>query len=142
MMIGQTVWYRVSQSDVYRVFIQRERIRVFGEAGWDDEVTTEMYEVNHGDAVTAGELLPADVIRIYSHQDLGTQDDIFPELAHSTFGGVADIRVKLPGNDDLYLPKARMDNETGQTVKYGVGTMYLPPHGTFTIIGHSELTNY
>ena len=142
MMIGQTVWYRVSDADLSEIFLQRERIRVFGGGGYDDPVTTELYAVNQGDPVKTGELLPADVIRIYSHLELGTQDDIFPELAHSTFGGVADIRVKLPGNDDLYVPKARMDNESGQTVKYGVGTMYLPPHGTFTIIGHSELTNY
>jgi hypothetical protein len=141
MMVGQTVWYRISDEDVEQ--IGRRRMDAINSHFLVDQTGAGSGAVMHfGDKVERGELLPAEVVRIYSHADLGTQDEIFPELAATTFGGKADIRVKLPGSDILYVPKASMGTDRGQTVKYGLGKTHLPPLGTFTVVAPAELATF
>lgn len=135
MNIGDTVWYRITNNDIIRVYAAREsasQVRT-----WDNGIQGWVSAFD-GDKLSAGELLPAQVVRMYTHTDLGTKDEFFPELASTTFGGVADIRVSLPGSDVLYIRRAEMDMTNGESQNGS----YIPPVGKFSIVGPKELPNF
>lgn len=131
MNIGSTVWYRLTEEDAEKVNRWRNTASKYRSSkGFCSTGCQEHF----GNRVNAGELLPATVVRCYSAAAMGHEVYGFPAApdAVKDFSGVAGIRVLLPGNDVLYVPKAKMDMNPVSDETMGHGVTSLPAHGMFT----------
>lgn len=101
-----------------------------------------------GDVVKEGEVFPAVVVKPYSQKEWvdmfrpGNKIRTPDPAAHRYFSGHADIRVLLPGNDDLWVPRAQWDeNPTraeGDGKDLGFVTV-VPLCGLFTTVSPPPL---
>jgi len=136
-MMGQTVFYRLSEQDTFHVRNQREL-----EADLEVFDGTTKARPFHGDPVEIGQLLPAEVVRAYSEfeaaNNFHTSNKLTLDiLSRRNFSGFADIRVKLPGNDVLWVPRAERDENpvlAKEELQYGIGKLVLPDFGKFMVV--------
>lgn len=145
MNIGQTVWYRLDEDDAEAVRRLRSvEIVVHGETDFP-EVVNPLY----GNEVHDGDMLPAEVVACYTVEEavLRLHPDDAENLydpedrrhPHITFSGFADLRVKLPGNDTLWLPWAQQDRNCKAVQGRGHGVTSTPRKGLFTTSAPAEL---
>ena len=154
MNIGDRVFYRMSREDAGKVnqlrldyknylgLIQRHREAMLAKfpdlSGTDLELLDDAgdhsgFQPHIGDMVTVGMLLPADVVLCYSIAELGDENLIVHDAdPKKIFSGVADLRVLLPGNDVLWVPRAMEDDSPEPQEGRGYGVTSLPKHGMFT----------
>lgn len=143
MMPGQKVWYRLTEENVQDVNFSRSlRALSKHETGPTDPIIKPDHPIFHGIPVEDGQIFPAEVIRCYSlyerDTDLhGSEDAI--EWTKRTFSGVADLKVSLPGNDFLYVPKALEDKNSKEFSTNGNGVTVIPERGKFTCSSPAEL---
>lgn len=141
MNIGQTVWYRLDDDDADGMNERREEL-----AG---ALNVPGYIARIGAHLEPGMLLPAEVVACYTVQEAVERlhpddvDNLYdPEdlrQPHITFSGFADIRVKLPGNDTLWLPWTQQDRQCKAVQGRGHGTTSMPRKGLFTTSAPAEL---
>jgi hypothetical protein len=132
---GQTVYYRLSEENFADVNHQRD-MKATVLTMYDG---IEHVHIFHGAPVSIGMVLPAEVVRCYSQY---AYDRLIHPRTVSTrskkhFSGFADIRVKLPGNDILWVPLAEMDDnpkKDGELGEHGVGYLTVPEVGKFTVV--------
>lgn len=138
MMNGQTVYYRLTEENYGDIIRQRElvvSVQVF-----DGMSQTRFF---HGAPVSIGQVLAAEVVNAYSKYDYARL--IHPYAKKTSmdpndkkyFSGYADIRVKLPGNDTLWVPLAQLDENPkpkGEIGSFGVGLLVVPEIGKFTVV--------
>jgi hypothetical protein len=140
VIIGQTVFYRLTFGEAAKVNKWREEGDKFrAVAGPENPVGL---IVHFGDPVKGGELLPAEVVRIYSALERTHIDPDFSassEVFQKTFSGIADLRIHLPGNDVLWVPCAHIDLECQSHTGKGLGVTMLPKYGKFTTVPPAEL---
>lgn len=113
MMIGQTVWYRMTQDNaVYVESVRYLRPSLF-----------------QGDEVSEGDLLPATVVRMHdkTSMEILTEPPEQPTDFHC-----ADIRVLLPGNDMLFVRKVLEDHNPVGRMEPNRQITALPIPGCFT----------
>jgi hypothetical protein len=144
--IGQTVFYRLDDDDIEAVRRLRRGVTTFDNEGF---AFAEAVNLLYGSEIKEGDLLPAEVVACYTveeavlklHQD--DVDNLYDaedrRQPHITFSGFADIRVKLPGNDILWLPWAQQDRQCKAVQGRGHGTTALPQKGLFTTSVPAEL---
>jgi hypothetical protein len=143
VMQGQTVYYRLTDQDAIDIEISRRAVAPALYDG-DNMVTIPPRHVFHGAPVEADGMLPAEIVTVYSEFDAksGFKCDKVPfsepdKRSHRLFSGVADIRVKLPGNDVLWVPRAQWDPNpviAKYSESYGVGNYVIPKPGLFTVV--------
>lgn len=148
MMIGQTVWYRISESDANNMNKRRgdmddflDHLLELGSLA----TSLEAYLLNpgfirhYGRDLTTGDLLPAIVIKPYSMADQSVKAG--DDWAKKSFSGFADLQVHLPGNDLLWVPMAQEDKIPVEYVQLAPGSSItvLPAHGKFTCSSPAEL---
>lgn len=145
MNIGQTVFYRLDDDDVEAVTKLRDATVVIHEnTEWPEYVN-----LLYGSQIKAGDLLPAEVVACYTVEEAisrlhpGDTYNLYNaedrRQPHITFSGFADIRVKLPGNDILWLPWVQQDRQCKAVQGRGHGTTALPQKGLFTTSAPAEL---
>jgi hypothetical protein len=143
--IGQTVWYALSLNQARKVNAWRCK-PILGE---DRQGETPNVIVHLGEPVSDTMLLPAEVVACYTVEEalLRLRPDDADNLydaedlrqPHITFSGFADIRVKLPGNDTLWLPWTQQDRQCKAVQGRGHGTTSMPREGLFTTSAPAEL---
>lgn len=107
MQIGQQVYYRLTAED----------------------------SANTGARTEQGQLLPAIVLRPYNAAEKGFargHDYISGTDRNLSFSGVADIKVLIPGDNDLFVPGAVEDTNCLANENMGHGITALPDYGMFT----------
>lgn len=107
MQIGQMVYYRITREDSAKTGARAEE----------------------------GQLLPAIVLRAYNAAEKGFargHDYISGTDRSLSFSGVADIKVLIPGDNDLFVPGAVEDKSPSISHDFGHGITALPAHGMFT----------
>jgi hypothetical protein len=142
MIPGQTVFYRITYGQAEKVNKRRKDAEKFRELlsllPDRQEILRDFlssgFVVHYGSPVKGGELLPAVVVRAYSALE---REHIDPSSngpsgwARKAFSGVADIRVILPGNDDLWVPGAQLDMSPISSTSKGQGVTAIPEFGKF-----------
>lgn len=170
MIPGATVWYRVSDEDAEQIYKRRNDAEEFFQrladirenfpgAHWMDSpdlmailipVLDSGFQRHFGDVVGPDELLPAEVVRCYTLEEMDPQhnglkewgfdfDEHHYSQAHLMWSGIADIRVSLPGNDVLYVSQAAVDRNCTPSQGRGHGITSLPAQGRFTTMAPAEL---
>lgn len=137
-MQGQTVFYRLSEENVWD--IKRMREAVASVYSFDGQTHINFF---HGAPVEIGMMCPAEVFRCYSEFEEKYNFKLpktitFPDpQAMRNFSGYADLRVHLPGNDVLWVPLAKLDDNpvaAPNQVNVGSGLLVLPGIGKFTVV--------
>lgn len=152
MIIGQTVWYRISEDDAVKTNKRRDDADSFMDYLLQLGSMTEPLEsfllnpgfVRHyGPDLEAGTLLPATVVKAYSVYEYDPEEEEDISWAKKTFSGVADIQVHLPGNDILWVEQALEDRTPTdfEQIYPGAPVTVLPAPGLFTCSSPADLLN-
>jgi hypothetical protein len=141
MNLGQTVFYALTAEDALKM---NDRRKDAHSSNYMKDRTGEGpgAVMHYGDTLTAGMLLPAEVVRMYSiaerEQELGvalsSSEYATPAWKCKTFA-CADIQVKLPGNDHLFVRRAEIDHSPRGLMDspFGVSITLQPANGKFTV---------
>lgn len=134
MTPGMTVFYRLSEENVADINFSRSRVSIMTQDK-DGNTVNVIHHIFHGKTVHAGMLLPAEVMYAYSvaeHVPADPDSGGPLEWARKAFSGYADLRVKLPGNDTLWVPEAEEDTNCKPSYSRGQGVTSVPGYGKFT----------
>lgn len=143
-MSGMTVYYRLSEENVNDIRYQRHVVVEGLTPGTPKEF--HIRNIFHGAPVEIGMVCPAEVFKPYSIYEYAEENNLMKASdyneseAKKTFSGYADLRVHLPGNDTLWVPRAKMDwNPSVAGIFFGVGTTVVPEIGKFTVVQPAPL---